>query len=344
MPEVDYDGPWRLTLPRSLVFTDGERVLEGRGRMLVRFLFDQGRASVDTEEWGEVLVWAGGRETAVPVIPGSRTDAPYAGGEDPGFNPYRDTPSFANFERTLFSHLTKGTCVGIALVVKLFFEKVDFGNSSGIPADFLTATNVLDSVLTYSRVVVASSLDFRDLTSKQPDLVMDLMSALHLENLNPLNIRDTLRAVMLDDDSSGTLEHIWENLAAGRVPVIAGFRLKKRVWKTWNDIKTLAMLDSGHAFLVYRGWRFGSTSVFAVYDPNLEYLPETPRLTTLVFPPEGRPFYRVNDEIQQSLVRFLPLNSSGLFTFVAMIGQGARLNLQEAGRSVIDSYRILTLE
>ncbi len=344
--EISHDGPWRASLPDALVFADGEKHLSGRGTTVLNFYFDQGRAPGDPGRWGPIKVWAGGRVLEVPLVPGTRPDESWYQGIDPGFNPYLDTPSFANFEGSLFSQLTQGTCVGIALVVKLFFERVEFGlNSHGIiQGDFLTATRLLNSILTTSRISVRSSTDFRDLSSKQPDLVMGLMSALHFENLNPQHLRETLRALLGQTDDTEVERELWDALAHGKLPLVAGFRIRARVFKLRDSLGHFSVLDAGHAFIVYRGWRYGDATVFAVYDPNFEYRTDYPRRTTLVFFRDGPAVYFVGNEAQRDLVRFVPMETGRVFTFFAMMGHGAQKNLAEVRETLGDLFRSLPLE
>ncbi len=344
--EISHDGPWRASLPEALVFNDGEKHLSGRGTTVLGFYFDQGRAPADPGQWGPIKIWAGGRIVEVPLVPGTRPNESWYQGVDPGFTPYRDTPSFANFERSLFSQLTQGTCVGIALVVKLFFERVEFGPTSHgiIQGDFLTATRLLNSILTASRISVRSSTDFRDLSSKQPDLVMELMSALHFENLNPRHLRETLQALFGQTDDARVERDLWHALAQGKLPLVAGFRVRQKVFKLRDSLGHLSVLDAGHAFIVYRGWRYGDATVFAVYDPNFEYRMDTPLRTTLVFFRDGPAVYFVGDEAQRDLVRFVPMETGRVFTFFAMMGHGAQKNLREMRETLGDLLRSLPLE
>lgn len=343
--EISYDGPWRVSLPEALVFFDGEKQLSGRGTTVIHFYFDQARAPGDAGNWRPVLVWARGRTIEVPLIPGTRPGAAFSQGIDPGFSPYDDTPSFANFERSLLSRLTQGTCVGIALVVKLFYERVEFGQQgTGARGDFLTATRLFNGILTSSRIAVRSSTSFRDLSDKQPDLVMALMSSLHFENLNPQHLRGTIRAIFGGGEQSQAEVALWDSLAAGKLPVVAGFRVRRKVFKLRDTLGRFSVLDSGHAFIVYRGWRYGDATVFAVYDPNFEYRYDHPRRTTLVFYADGRTAYFVGNEPQPDLVRFVPLDTGRLFTFFALIGHGTKRNLSEVGEAVGDLFRSLPLQ
>lgn len=340
--QVSYHGPWRVSLPDALVFFDGEKHLSGSGNTVVHFYFDQGRAAGDAGHWQPIRIWAGGRSLEVPLIPGTRPDASFISGVAPHFSPYDDTPSFANFERSLLSRLTQGTCVGIVLVVKLFFERVDFGQGgTGVGGDFLTATRLLNAVLTSSRIAVRSSTSFRDLADKQPDLVMALMSSLHFENLNPRHLRETLAALFGDGEQGRTAEDLMAALASGQLPVVAGFRVRRKVFKLRDTLGRFSVLDAGHAFLVYRGWRYGDATVFAVYDPNFEYRLDHPRRTTLIFYEDGRTAYFVGNEPQAELVRFVPMETGHLFSFLALLGHGTRRNLSEIGEAMGDLYRSL---
>ncbi len=338
--EVSYHGPWRVSLPDALVFYDGEKHLSGSGTTVVHFYFDQARAGGDAGRWQPIRIWAGGRSMEVPLIPGTRPAASFLAGVDPGFSPYDDTPSFANFERSLLSRLTQGTCVGIALVVKLVFERVEFGQHGvGVDGDFLTATRLLNGVLTSSRIAVRSSTNFRDLSDKRPDLVMALMSSLHFENLNPRHLRETLEALFGGGKQGQTADVLMATLAKGQLPVVAGFRVRRKVFKLRDTLGRFSVLDAGHAFIVYRGWRYGDATVFAVYDPNFEYRPDHPRRTTLVFYQDGRAAYFVGNEPQAELVRFVPMETGHLFTFLALLGHGTRRNLSDFGEAMGDLFR-----
>lgn len=342
--EISHRGPYKLKLPDELVFSDGEKEYEASGTILAHFRFDVARASAWPGYWKPMIIFAGGRVRKVPVVPLEDEWLGFAEAVDSGFDPYRDTPTFANFEESLFSRLTQGTCVGIALAVKLFYEKVKFGTDEGIPADASSATSLLDGLLRGRKVHLEGSVDFRDLSTKRTDLVMEFMSLLHLENLNPANLTETIRAVLSKTEWKRTCHFIWRELRDGRLPVVAGFRIRRKLVKAAGEVGSFAMLDSGHAFLVYKGWKFGSTSVFAVYDPNFEYDPSRPRRTLLIFRSDEGGEYYVGAEVEATMVRFLPMRSSRILTLLSVMAQSAREKARDTGDAFETLYHIWRLE
>jgi len=337
--EISHQGPFSIMLPNELVFPDGEKAYESSGTVLLHLRWDFAHAAGRPEQWGKIVIRAGGAPKAIPVVPVMEQGCAFVREANLGFDPYTDTPSFANFSRSLFSRLTEGTCVGIVLVVKLFFERVAFGPGSGPRADRLSSIKLVEAMLTNRRLVVTSTADFRDLSDKRSDLIMDLMSELHYENLNPTNVTETIKAVLFENWAERTEQALWNLLAEGRLALVAGFRLRRKVLKTWKNLASFAVLDSGHSILAFRGWEFENASVFAVYDPNFEYAENYPRRTVLVFRKDSRPVYYVGGVPEQSLVRFLPVKTNRLFTALGVTVHGAKEKAREAGRAFSDLFK-----
>jgi hypothetical protein len=337
--EISHRGLFRVRLPAELVFPDGTKDYDSSGDELLRFRWDHVNAHDEPEDWGSIRVWAGLFPAKIPLVPEGPLESVH--GTSIGFDPYRATPSFANFSTSLLSKLTQGTCVGIALVVKLVFERVSFGaKAPGVAVDSISSVKFLEALLTSSRLVIRSSLDLRELSLKQTDLVMGLMSALHYENLDVRNIRETLATVLFDGWRENTRQYIWHELRNGRPPVVAAFRLRRKVARLPRDLLSLTMFDSGHAFLIYRGWRFEGASVFSVYDPNYEYREEHPLKTALVFKGGWDPIYYVNSEPERLLVRFLPFRSSKLAELMGIAALDAREKGKELVEKALDAIRL----
>lgn len=326
--EVECTGDFTVSLPESLAFNDGTRRFEGSGIAVVYPVFNLSTVSGDPAEWGKISIEACDQEVLVPVTPDTSSLGRLVRAFDSGFDPYVDTPSFANFERGWLSRLTQGTCVGIALAVKLFYEHVEFGMSPGVEADTLSPVILLESMISRRPLVFRSSVNFRELSAKQTRLVTGLMSLLHLENLNPFNIKETVRAV-LRDPQARVDSHLRAELEAGRLPVVAGFRLRRKLLKTRRRVHSFAMMDSGHAFVVFKGWLFENASLYAVYDPNYEYLQNMPGRNALVLAPGERAAYYSGGSIDLDLVRFMPLSSSQLYAFLAVTAEGLRQGLRD---------------
>jgi len=331
--EVECTGDFTVSLPESLAFPDGTRRFEGSGTAVVYPVFNLSTAHGDPARWGKISVEACDQEVVVPVTPDTPSLGRLVQALDSGLDPYVDTPSFANFEKGWLSRLTQGTCVGIALAVKLFFEHVEFGNRPGVAADSLSPVKLLESMISRRPLVFRSSVSFRELSAKESQLVTGLMSLLHLENLNPFNIKETVRAV-LRDPQARVEEHLWAELEEGRLPVVAGFRLRRKLLKTRRKLHSFAMLDSGHAFVVFKGWQFENASLFAVYDPNFEYPQNMPGRNAMVLATGERAAYYSGGSRDQDLVRFVPLTSSQLYAFLAVSVEGFR----EGVRSVVESF------
>lgn len=318
--EVRHLGKFEVRLPSELVFSDGSKVFETSGPVLLHMRFDFAHAPRRIQDWGPVEIRTAGSSVLVPVSGGDPVVS-YREGVDTGFDPYLDTPSFSNFSSTSFSELTKGTCLGIILAVKLFFESVEFGTENGIPVDDLFLPQLLEAMASSRRLVVASSSNFREMSEKEPHKVMELSEVLHLENLNPLNIPPMVRAVLFPRDEERLMSWIWRELARGSLPVVAGFRLKLKLLKTGGKVNSFAVLDSGHAMLVYRGWRFGEETVFAVYDPNYEYRPNDPLRTALWIRPGRGVTYHFGGKPDRLMVRFIPVASSRGFALTSLMLQ-----------------------
>lgn len=335
--EVKCRTRFTVKLPSELVFPDGDKEYTGMGSVILYPLFDLARADKDPRRWGFVRVETKETSLQAPLVPDSNSLGSFVASWDAGFDLYADTPSFANYSSTWLSSLTQGTCVGIVLVVKLFFERVRFGEQPGIPAEHLSPLVVLQALVSQRPLVYRSSVDFRDLSRKDTRLITELMSMLHFENLNPLNLKETVFSVVQNRDSSA-FDLVQEELTAGALPVLAGFSLRKKVVKAPGGVRALAMLDSGHTFVVFKGWEFSSLSLYAVYDPNREYEPERPGRTMLVCPSGEEPRYYQGSRPDNDMVRFMPVASSRLFTFIAVAAEGVR----EAARSLWRSFEDLS--
>jgi hypothetical protein len=332
--EVRCRTTYTVTLPPELIFPDGEKQYEGIGPVILYPLFDLARARADSGQWGSVLVATRETRLQVPLVPDAHSLGAYVTAWDPGFQLYRDTPSFTNYSATWLSSLTQGTCVGIALVVKLFFERIRFGQRQGVAADHLTPLVLLEAMVSQKPLVFRYSASFRDLSTKNVALVTQLMSILHFENLNPLNLKETVFSVMKNREAS-VFPVVQQELADGKVAVLAGFRLREKVVKAPGGVRSLALLDSGHTFLVFRGWEFDNLSFYAVYDPNREYEMDSPGRTVLVHPKEEVPAYYEGSKRDRDMVRFMPMASSRIFTFVAITIESAR----ELSGSILDSLQ-----
>ena len=331
--EVECTGGFTVSLPKSLAFPDGTRQFEGSGTAVVYPVFNFSTAHGDPGQWGEITVEACNVEVRVPVEPDRSSLGRLVQALDSGFDPYVDTPSFANFEKGWLSRLTEGTCVGIALVVKLFFEHVEFGMTPGVAADTLSPVMLLESMISRRPLVFRSSVSFRELSAKRSNLVTELMSLLHLENLNPFNIKETVLAVLRDPQAQ-VEKHLWAGLEGERLPVVAGFRVRRKLVKTRGQVRSFAMLDSGHAFVVFKGWEFENASLFAVYDPNYAHPQGLPGRNALVLAAGEKPAYHSGGSRDRELVRFMPLSSSQLYAFLAVTMEGVR----EGVRGVVESF------
>jgi len=334
--EVSYAELFRVVLPDELVFQDGSRTYDGAGTVLLYLRFDHSKAHDDPADWASIQVWAGGALAHLSVGTDFRPGHRLLASASTGFDLFADTPSFANFERSLFSRLTRGTCVGIATAVKVFFEHARFGVEGGV--DEPTA-EMLARTLASRRKLALSAPDFRALSDRQPDLVMSVMSALHYENLDPQVITQTIRAVLAPETGEAVAANLMSQLRGGRLPVLGGFRLKSRVLKFFARIGTYTILDTGHAFLVYRGWRFEDCDVFAVYDPNFEYDPGLRRRTLLVVFRNGRPVYLAGPDPDPGMVRFLPIQPDLAALVVSIGGEGLRERILDAGDALEELWR-----
>ncbi|MBM4353027.1 MAG: hypothetical protein FJ109_04410 [Deltaproteobacteria bacterium] len=334
--EVSYPGLFRVVLPDELVFQDGSRIYDGSGTVLLYMRFDQAAAHEDPADWASIQVWAGGVQAHLSVGTDARPGHRLLASAYTGFDPFSDTPSFSNFERSLFSRLTRGTCVGIAMAVKVFFEHVRFGIRTG---DDVPSAESLARHLARRKKLDLAQASLRALSENHPEPVMAVMSALHYENLDPQVVTQTIRAVLSPQTGEAVSANLFSQLRGGRLPVLGGFRLKSRVLKIFARIGTYTMLDAGHAFLVYRGWRFEDCDVFAVYDPNFEYDPGLRWRTVLQIPRGSRPVYIAGPDPDPDMVRFLPMEPDLTSLVVSLSGEGVRERLDDAFEAFEELWR-----
>lgn len=111
--------------------------------------------------------------------------------------------------------------------------------------------------------------------------------------------------------------------------------MRKKVAKAGDELYSFALLDSGHAFLVYRGWRFEKATFLAVYDPNIEYMRSAPPQTLLLFADGERPAYFLAGNRDQAMVRFMTVTSSQAFALAGLAVGSAT----ERIRALIDTAR-----
>ena len=326
--EVSSPGPFAVALPDALVLPDGKRTSEDAGTVIFFPEFDFARAPLDPASWGTVTVIAGDTQVDIPVVPNDASLGRLVAAADSGLDLYRDTPYFGNFAAGMLGRLTRGTCVGVALAVRFFFEHVRYGDAEGVAADALSPAAVGQGLLSSTPLVFRSAASFRDLSEKRPELLMQVMSALHWENLNPLNVTETLKAAL---EREVRLDEAWlmDTLERGRPAVISGFRLKARLVKLpEEEVESLTVMDSGHVLLAYRGWRFERASFYAVYDPNYQYDPASPHGTVLHSPRGGRMAYYPDAWPDATMVRFLPVRSSKAWGMISIGLQGARAEVE----------------
>lgn len=323
-------GNLEVQLPDELAREQGARQYRaGPTGVQFHLKFDPNLAHESPEQWEPIKIRCGDIETGVPLSV-STTLGPFLGSFGVGFRPYHDTPSFANFSESTLAVLTDGTCVGIAFAVQLFFEKVSFGpDAKGRSVDMLSPLGVVEALLAGSEISFHNAVDFRDLTARRPQFVRDIMSTIHLENVNPANLTGTIKASLIQPGPQ-IAEAILDELEAGRVAVLAGFRLKTRVFKTGSDLASYAVMDGGHAFVVYRAWRFQSVTLFAVYDPNFRYENRAPLSTLLVVPREGRPAYYIDGVADRYMVRFMVMSSSDIAGLLGPLTQGVKQGVEGA--------------
>ena len=326
--EVRFPGGYHIELPDELVFMDGRRGIDAHGSAVFSLQFAPSMAGNEVAEWGEVIVSAPGEELTIPLSLDPVDLGELLETGDPGFWLYEDTPAFSNFEESVLARLTQGTCVGIAMTVKLFFERARYGGGVGEVADNFGPVAILKALVLGRPLVFEGVGSFRELSQRRAGLLRDIMSQLHLENLNPLNARSTM-AEVLRLPSTNTEEAIWRSLRRGDLAVVAGFRLRRKVLKAAEHYLSFAVLDSGHVFLVYRGWRFGQGGLFAVCDPNYEYGESGARQTLLVYPRGSRPQYRVNGELREAMVRFVVLDSAEATSLLVLALESSRQKFGE---------------
>ncbi len=332
-------GRLEVTLPDELTREQGSRNYRaGPTGVQFHLKFDPNMAHDSPEQWLPVRITCGDLEAVVPFST-SPSLGPFLDSFSVGFRPYHDTPSFANFSESTLAVLTDGTCVGIAFAVQLFFRKASFGpQASGRAVDMLSPLGVVESLLSGPSVAFLNAQDFRDLTARRPQFVRDIMSTIHLENINPANLTGTIKASLISPGPQ-IGDAILDELEAGRVAVVAGFRLKTRVFKTGSELASYAVMDGGHAFVAYRAWKFKNVTLFAIYDPNFRYENRAPLSTLLVVPKEGRPTYYVDGTPDRFMVRFMVMSSSDIAGLLGPLTQGVKQGVDGVLQSLDDFFQ-----
>lgn len=327
-------GSLEVDLPQELTREQGNRKYVSDPTGVQFYLkFDPTLAADSPEEWMPVLVTCGDLHAEVPIAVGA-LPGKFEASHSVGFRPYLDTPSFANFAESTLAILTDGTCVGIAFTVQLLFQKASFGpDARGKPVDALSPLAAVETLISEPSIAFKEASDLRDLTARRPSFVRDMMSTVHLENMNPANLTGTIRAALIRP-GPGIGEEILDELDSGRVAVVAGFRLKTRVFKSGEGLSSYAVMDGGHAFVAYRAWCFQRLTVFAVYDPNFRYQSNAPLSTLLLVPKEGRPAYFIDGTPDRYMVRFMVMSSSDIAGIMGPLTQSVEHGLDGVFQSL----------
>ena len=163
-------------------------------------------------------------------------------------------------------------------------------------------------------------------------MLTDLMAKLHLENLDPMNLGEALRAIVRDSNVR-TEDQIWAQLKQGRLAAVAGFRLTSRQILPGSS-HMVTSLDTGHVLIVYRAWNFEGAAIYAVYDPNDEYRVGAPSRKYLVAGPGGELTYYHTGNADREMVRFIPFRSNGVFELLSTMVQAGK----EGVRNVVDRF------
>ena len=282
---VECPGAGWVELGNALVLPGGAKGVQFEGQVRLNPLFDWRLAPMDPEEWGDVEVACGLRRLTVPVRFGPVLSTTLEDWSDSRMDLVLDTPSFANFESSVISKLTKGTCLGIALVVKFFFDRARFGvGAEGVSIEGLSPFTAISLLLDQRTVAVPQAFNFRHWSKIRPRELQELMSLVHTDNLNPLRLPKLVGTLLSLEDNADVAAEIADELEQGRAALLARYHISKRHGRFFGETTSWLGFDRGHLVLALRLWRFRGLAVILIYDPNLSYEPGASSSTVLYLP------------------------------------------------------------
>ncbi len=327
-----------VELGNTLVLPDGAKSTSFEGRERLEVYFDWRLAPMDPEEWGELEVTCGGHHQRIPVRFGPVLSTTLDGWSDSQMDLVLDTPSFANFESGVISTLTQGTCLGIALVVKFFYDQGRFGEGApGVSIQGLSPWTAVSLLADNRTIAVPHAFNFRHWSRIRPKELQELMSLVHTDNINPLRLPKLIGTLLSIEGNADVAADISKELDQGRAALLARYHIRKRHARFFGESAAWLGFDRGHMVIALRIWRFRELAVVLFYDPNYSYESGIGASTVLYLPYDGEPRIYEEGEVERGRFRFLvvPGGRATVLLATALQGLQGRWNdLLETGRDL----------
>jgi len=303
---VECPGQGWVELGNALVLPDGAKGASFQGRETLEVLFDWRLAPMNPAEWGEVKVACGRDRLVAAVRHGPVLSTTLDSWSDSHMDLLLDTPSFANFEYGVISRLTRGTCLGIALVVKFFYDQGRFGaGADGVSIQGLSPLTAVALIADNRTVAVPHAFNFRHWSRIRPQDLQELMSLVHTDNINPLRLPKVVAALLSLEDNEDVASDIAEELDRGRAALVARYHIRKRHAHLFGETAAWLGFDRGHMLIALRIWRFRGSAVALIYDPNLSYETGAEANTILFLPYDGDARLYERGEPERGRFRYL---------------------------------------
>ncbi len=335
---VECPGNGWVELGNALVLEQGAKGASFEGRERFEVYFDWRLAPMDPEEWGEIEVACGDHRQTVPARFGPVLSTTLDGWSDSRMDLVLDTPSFANFESGVISALTKGTCLGIALVVKFFFDQGRFGEGApGVSIQGLSPLTAIALLADNRTIAVPQAFNFRHWSQIRPTELQELMSLVHTDNINPLRLPKFIGALLSIEGNADVAADIADELDQGRAALLARYHIRKRHAQLFGETAAWLGFDRGHMVIALRLWRFRDRAVVLFYDPNRTYESGAGAATILHLPYDGEPRIYEDGEAERGRFRYLvvPGGRATVLLSTALQGlQGRWKDLLETGRDL----------
>jgi len=330
-------GGW-VALGNGLVLEQGEKGLEVQGERRLRVWFDWRLAPQDPAEWGAAEITCRGARIEVPVRLDPGLAATLESWSDSGMDVVLDTPSFSNFEAGVLTRLTGGTCTGIVLVVKFFFEQARFGaEAAGDEISKLEPITALSALLDHRTLAVRQAWDFRHWSQVRPQELQDLMSLAHSDNINPLHLPGLLGSLVGLSGAPEIIGELAEEMEGGQVPLLARYHIRRNRISLFGGSGSFLGFNRGHVLLAVRLWRFRDLAVVLAYDPNHTYEPGASCVTVLHIPTVGDPVLFEDGRPEKGRFRYLVMTGGRSTVLLSAALQG----LQERWRDLLETGRDL---
>ncbi|MFH1532095.1 MAG: hypothetical protein ABIK09_15325 [Pseudomonadota bacterium] len=335
---VECPGAGWVELGNALVLPDGAKGAAFEGQVRLEVLFDWRLAPMDPEEWGEVEVACSDRRIDVPVRFGPVLSTTLDSWSDSRMDLVLDTPSFANFESGVISSLTRGTCLGIALVVKFFYDQGRFGeDAEGVSIQGLSPLTAISLLLDKRTIAVPHAFNFRHWSRIRPKELQELMSLVHTDNINPLRLPKLLTSLLSLESNEDVAGDIAQELEQGHAALLARYHIQKRHARLFGETAAWLGFDRGHMVMALRIWRFRDLAVVLFYDPNRTYESGIRSSTILHLPYGGEPRIYEEGKLERGRFRYLVVSGGRATVLLSTALQG----LQGQWRDLLETGKDL---